>query len=172
MQRRTLASASPADADTVRAEIEEIRAPMSGSMDEVEESIRRRKERMEERLDVYKRVRDRPFSTLGAIFGAGLVLGLLTTGHRVKDVSANGGMDRVSTERAELWERRARRLARVARQQREELDRLREGSDLWEEESPLFPEVRHEEEDAEDGYSRYTIRDDHQRLFYRDDTRT
>lgn len=107
------------DPAIARSEIERTRSRMSETIDDIEDALLRRKERIQNRLDVLAPVRERPFAALGAVLGAGLLLGLITGGDDDDD-------DRFeeAEERAELWERRARRLLRIARQQEAELEAL------------------------------------------------
>ncbi|HEX2190579.1 MAG TPA: DUF3618 domain-containing protein, partial [Longimicrobiaceae bacterium] len=132
------------DPQAVRAEIEQTRERMSGTIDEIEEVLARKKEQIQDRLDVMSPVRERPLPAAGIAFGAGLVLGLLTGGddddhdereHRSRSraLHASVGMaaaaaadDAEWQERAELWENRARRLLRVAREQEEQIRDLQE----------------------------------------------
>lgn len=115
----TRADAGPEDPQEVRAEIEQTRARMSDTIDEIEEVLLRKKERIQDRLDVLAPVRERPLATVGVVFGVGLALGLLTGGDDEEEQRWEGD------GRADLWETRARRLLRIAREQEEELDRLR-----------------------------------------------
>ena len=84
------------DPDATRAEIEQTRARMSETIDEIEEQLLRRKQTIEEKLDVKSQVRERlaplraklapaqeqvyrrPLAVFGGVFGAGLLLGYLT----------------------------------------------------------------------------------------------
>jgi ElaB/YqjD/DUF883 family membrane-anchored ribosome-binding protein len=68
------------DPEAARAEIAHTRARMSGTIDEIEDALLRRKERMQNRLDPFTAVRERPLQAAGIVFGVGLVLGLLTGG--------------------------------------------------------------------------------------------
>lgn len=163
--------ATPDDPETARAEIEATRARMSGTIDEIEDALLRRKEDIREKLDVLAPVREQPLKTLGMIFGAALVLGLLTgggksrdreedkrTSRRVRvDVDENEAEDdgeeeaALAWQRAEEWEDRAHRLLRIARIQENELDihREREGAMRRQ----LRARARHvEEEEDEDDY--------------------
>lgn len=112
-----------------KEEIRATRARISGTLDEIEGRILQKKEQIEERLDFLAPVRERPLRVLGAVFGAGLALGLLTGGHDEEDDIDDGDVeeedDEESDDLAELWEGRARRLLRIAREQEEEIDDLR-----------------------------------------------
>jgi hypothetical protein len=111
-----------------KEEIQATRARISDTIDEIEGKILQKKERIEQRLDVLAPVRDRPLRVLGAVFGAGLALGLLTGGGRDDEERDDGdGEERGgASDPAELWEGRARRLLRIAREQEEEIEALRE----------------------------------------------
>ncbi|MDQ3387901.1 MAG: DUF3618 domain-containing protein [Gemmatimonadota bacterium] len=119
------------DPGMVRAEIEQTRARMSETIDEIEEALVRKRERIQDRLDVFGRVRERPLAAAGIAFGTGLALGLLTGGSddEERDIRRDGG-DPYWRGRADLWETRARRLLRVAREHegdaRDLRDRFRE----------------------------------------------
>ncbi|HEX2093587.1 MAG TPA: DUF3618 domain-containing protein [Longimicrobiaceae bacterium] len=137
---RTPAATTAADPEAVRAEIEQTRERMSETIDEIEEVLARKKERLQERLDVLSPVRERPLAAAGIAFGAGLVLGLLTGGGddagESRTLPGTGGMTAGMSlmshegtnweERAHLWESRARRLLRVAREQEERIHELQE----------------------------------------------
>lgn len=124
------------DPEAVRAEIEQTRERMSGTIDEIEEALIRKKTQIQDRLDVMAPVRERPLPAAGIAFGVGLVVGLLTGGDeyeedvesrgraRSLDVELDEGRER--EERARMWENRARRLLRVAREQEEEIRDLQE----------------------------------------------
>jgi hypothetical protein len=116
------------DPEFARAQIANTRARMSGTIDEIEDVLLRRKERIQHRLDPFSVVRERPFQAAGAVFGAGLLLGLLTGGddddddeeleydydiHFDQDWQSNS-LD--AEARAAKWESRARRLLHLARQ--------------------------------------------------------
>lgn len=112
---------SPASPEAVRTEIEHTRARMSETIDEIEEVLLRRKEKLQSSLDVMSKVRDRPFPSLGIVFASGLALGFITGG-------GNGDHEprRLDeADRAELWEDRARRLLHIAQEQERELEQLR-----------------------------------------------
>jgi hypothetical protein len=111
-----------------KEEIQATRARISDTIDEIEGKILQKKERIEERLDVLAPVRERPFRVLGAVFGVGLALGLLTGGGRDEDGEDEERDDEEdgASDPAELWEGRARRLLRISREQEEEIESLRE----------------------------------------------
>jgi len=124
---------------------------MSETIDEIEEQLLRRKQTLEEKLDVKAQVRERlapvrerlapiqeqvhrrPLVVFGGVFGTGLLLGLLTggddddddrprrSGRSAGDADYDGGTD----VRARRWEEQSRRLMRQNSEQEEELRRLR-----------------------------------------------
>lgn len=114
------------DPEAVRAEIEQTRARMSDTIDEIEEALARKREQIQERLDVFSRVRERPLVFAGAAFGVGLLLGLLTGGGDDEEELHGGVGGAEWRDRSDLWERRARRLLRVAREQEEKVRELQE----------------------------------------------
>lgn len=74
------------DPEAARAQIAHTRARMSGTIDEIEDALLRRKEKIQHRLDPFSAVRERPLQSAGIVFGAGLVLGLLTGGDEDDDL--------------------------------------------------------------------------------------
>jgi hypothetical protein len=119
------------DPEYARAQIANTRARMSETIDEIEDVLLRRKERIQNRLDPFSVVRERPFQAAGAVFGAGLVLGLLTGGDDDDedddyedydyDFDVHLDQDWHSTSldaeaRASKWEGRARHLLHLARE--------------------------------------------------------
>jgi ElaB/YqjD/DUF883 family membrane-anchored ribosome-binding protein len=113
------------DLADVRDDIEMTRQRMSGTLDEIENIILRKKEKLEEakaqiqrKLDVGARIREKPLTAAGAVLGAGLLLGLLTGGPSRKSV-------RAARRRSAKWEKRARRLLEIARSQEQEIEDLR-----------------------------------------------
>lgn len=128
------------DPQAVRAEIEQTRERMSETIDEIEGVLARKKEQLQDRLDVLSPVRERPIPAAAIAFGTGLALGLLTGGgdddgprsgarplHASAGLAAAAHADDAEWEtRAELWENRARRLLRVAREQEEQIRELQE----------------------------------------------
>lgn len=139
------------DPEAVRSEIEQTRERMSSTIDEIESVLARKKEAIQDRLDVLSPIRERPLPATGIAFGVGLALGLLTGGgdddsddHRAPRAHSLGlglgalgmgaGADEDehesfggdSAERAAMWESRARRLLRVAREQEEQIRELKE----------------------------------------------
>jgi ElaB/YqjD/DUF883 family membrane-anchored ribosome-binding protein len=120
------------DPEATRAEIEQTRRRMSSTIDELGDVLQRKKGQIQERLDVMAPVRENPLRTVGLVFGAGLALGLLTGGgdeeeehleHRTQ--GRMRGSDSHWRNRSEMWEGRARRLLRIAREQDEELESMR-----------------------------------------------
>ncbi|HEX6068963.1 MAG TPA: hypothetical protein VFZ18_04050 [Longimicrobiaceae bacterium] len=142
--------------EVARAQIEATRARMSDTIDEIEGAILRKKEELRAKLDVLAPVRERPLQAVGAIFGIGLALGLLTGGgdddedeatQVVLAVPVDDDDDEEFDEddeefdededeeddeaeeawaTAELWEDRAHRLLRIAKAQESELEMHRE----------------------------------------------
>jgi ElaB/YqjD/DUF883 family membrane-anchored ribosome-binding protein len=139
------------DPDVVRGEIERTRARMSSTIDTIETVLLRKKERLEEKLDVTapvrRVVRDNPWPVVGGVFGAGLLLGYLTGGgdkeHHAPPRQLHGDTDGGGTvpggfgveagetygadwrERSLQWERRARTLMKTCHRQDEEIRHLR-----------------------------------------------
>jgi uncharacterized protein DUF3618 len=127
------------DPDTVREEIERTRARMSSTIDSIEEALLRKKERIEEKLDVFAPVRERPLLYAGGVFAAGLLLGYLTGGGgddgerapRARGLGVDADLDGEEAygedwrTRAGQWEKRARTLMKTCSRQEEELRSLR-----------------------------------------------
>jgi ElaB/YqjD/DUF883 family membrane-anchored ribosome-binding protein len=150
------------DPDLARAQIEATRARMSETIDEIEGVLVRKKEEIQNRLDVLAPVRENPWPSMGIALGAGLVLGLLTGGGddedeemeedvhfrrqvgyasrsqldytRARTDSAGYGARTESASyrtrtdlehRTEILEERTRRLLSIARDQEDEIRRLR-----------------------------------------------
>jgi hypothetical protein len=68
------------DPDTVRDEIERTRERMSSTIDQIEGALLRKKDQIQEKLDVAAPIREKPWVFAAGVFGTGLVLGLLTGG--------------------------------------------------------------------------------------------
>lgn len=136
------------DPELARLQIEQTRARMSETIDQIEgellrkkEKILRTKEDIEEKMDVLaparRTARENPLPTVGGIFLVGLVLGWLTGGSDEDDGPEPAvrrfapDFDRERTyvdhweERANTWEQRARRLMSVASELEDELMRTR-----------------------------------------------
>jgi ElaB/YqjD/DUF883 family membrane-anchored ribosome-binding protein len=140
------AASTSADPDAVRDEIERTRARMSRTIDQLDRALVRKKEEVQEKLDVAAPIRQRPWAYAGGVFGAGLVLGLLTGGGKSRDDDEDS--DHVKIPRALLagmglqeakggrlrgggsedWETRSRELMQVVARQEEEIRSLRGGS--------------------------------------------
>jgi len=137
------AASTSGDPDTVRDEIERTRARMSHTIDQLDRALVRKKEEVQEKLDVAAPIRQRPWAYAGGVFGAGLVLGLLTGGGKSRDDDdeenvkiprallagiglevKGGGRSRGGSED---WEVRARELMSVVARQEEEIRNLRGG---------------------------------------------
>ncbi|MDB4948115.1 MAG: hypothetical protein JWM27_764 [Gemmatimonadetes bacterium] len=136
------------DPEVARSEIDRTRARMSRTLDSIEAALVRKKAQIQERLDVMGPVRERPLLAMGAVFGVALVLGYATGGGDADDrgegVDADGpalgaglALEGDPEARARAWERRARRLQKVARAQEEELAGFRGGGDWDDEEGGL-----------------------------------
>jgi len=122
--------AFPDDPESAREEIRRTRERMSGTIDEIEEVLVERKERVKAQLDVGARFRDNPLPALGAVLAAGLLLGLVTGGKGGRDSDEEGdGLALGWRDRSETWEARSRRLLRVAREQEDEIAELRAALD-------------------------------------------
>jgi ElaB/YqjD/DUF883 family membrane-anchored ribosome-binding protein len=131
----------PDDPEMARAEIEHTRSRMSETIDEIEDVLSRKKERLQSRLDVLAPVRENALAAFGIALGAGILLGILTGGgdddedERMDleleydaDLELLADSDSAYWEqRAELWESRARRLLRIAREQETEIETMRHG---------------------------------------------
>ena len=137
------------DPDVVRDEIVRTRQRMSSTIDEIEAALLRKKEQIEEKLDVTapvrEKVRDNPWLAVGAVFGGALLLGYATGGGDRDDgpdydrypVMGGGTVglgatgedeemyDRHWRARARQWEKRARELTRTCARHEEEIRHLR-----------------------------------------------
>jgi hypothetical protein len=141
----------PKNPEAARAEIEKTRVRMSETIDEIEEVLLRTKEDIQGRFDIRARIREKPLHAAGVVVGAGFLPGFLTGGDKV----SRGVLG--ESERAALWEARARRLLAIARDQEEELDELESAlvdfaaddlDDDWDDDPDAppsaFAELRHE----------------------------
>ncbi len=131
------------DPELARLQIEQTRARMSDTIGQIEETLLRKKEQVEEKLDVMapvrRKARENPYPVIGGVFLAGLILGFLTGGDdeddeptpAVRRYAVDFDRERAHghhwEERARTWERRARRLMDVANHQEAELLAAREG---------------------------------------------
>ncbi|HYJ79799.1 MAG TPA: DUF3618 domain-containing protein [Longimicrobiaceae bacterium] len=124
------------DPHAVRTEIEQTRARMSRTIDELEEALIRKKERLEQRLDVAapvrERVRSAPLLYAGGVFAAALAAGWLSAEDEAGPAPAAsppegdaGELPRRSKLKRGRWEKRARRLAETCERQEEEILALR-----------------------------------------------
>lgn len=117
------------DPDAVRSEIKNTRERMSETIDEIEDALLRKKENIQDRLNVFSPVQNNPLPSVGIAFGAGLLVGYLTADddddddydHRRADTDD----DEFWSRRASDWEARARRLLDLAKRQEVELSELR-----------------------------------------------
>lgn len=131
--------------EAMRAEIELTRARMSATLDEIEDVLVEKTDKVRETVDVKAKVRESPFRSVGIAVGAGLALGLLT-----------GGRKKEGDPRAEmLWRERAERIRDIARKQEEEIDDLHQA-------------LREVEEEASAALA-YEEIDEDEELFYDDD---
>ena len=136
---------SPRDPEAARAQLEQTRARMSDTIDEIEATLLQKKEEIRNRLDVRARIKEKPLHAAGIVLGIGFLVGFLTGGD--DDSSAVV----VDDHRTALWEARARRLLRIARDQEGEIERL---------ESSLAQLEQRLAEQEEDGYGAWTDDDD------------
>lgn len=125
------------DPGLARLQIEQTRARMSDTIEQIEQTLLRKKEHLEERMDVMAPVRrtarENPLPAVAGVFLAGLVFGWLTGGDDDDEEPAPAvrrfapDFDRERSyvdrweERSRTWERRARRLMEVANRQEQEL---------------------------------------------------
>lgn len=130
------------DPELARLQIEQTRARMSDTIGQIEETLLRKKEQVEEKLDVMapvrRKARENPYPVIGGVFLAGLILGFLTGGDdddeeptpAVRRYAVDFDRERAHgthwEERARTWERRARRLMDLANRQEAELLAARE----------------------------------------------
>jgi ElaB/YqjD/DUF883 family membrane-anchored ribosome-binding protein len=129
------------DPAVVRAELARTRARMSATIGEIEDVLLQKKDvivstakGIRDRLDPFYKARQHPMAAIGIVFGAGLVVGVIT-----------GGKKRIPPPPApappsNLWERRARRLLRIAREQQEEIATLHDQTSGWEEVEDYEPD--------------------------------
>lgn len=123
------------DPRSARRDIEATRARMSDTLDEIEDVLVRKKEAIQNRLDVLAPVRENPWPAMGGALAAGLLLGLLTGGGDDEDEDddefehrPHRGRSRDDHDwhrRTEILEERTRRLLSIAREQEKEIRRLR-----------------------------------------------
>lgn len=153
------------DPDLARMQIEQTRARMSDTIDQIEGALLRKKENLQERMDVMapvrRKARENAWPIIGGVFAAGLVLGLLTGGDddededkgpqpAVRRFAADFDRERAHhnhwEERAQTWERRARRLMDLANRQEAELLEMRgETVPVRRRRRRLFGRGRHQE---------------------------
>ncbi|HSU16198.1 hypothetical protein [Longimicrobium sp.] len=148
------AQVTPDDPHQVRGEIERTRERMSQTIDQIEGALLRKKEEINDRLDFTSPVRERPWAFAGGVFGAGLVLGLLTGGGKNRDEDEDRehvkiprallegiGLEPIATGAgngrgggSREWEDRSRELMQVVARQEEEIRDLRAavyGEEVW-----------------------------------------
>ena len=128
------------DPDATRAEIEQTRNRMSETIDEIEDVLLRKKENIQDRMNVFGTVKSNPLPSVGVAFGAGLLVGFLTGEDDDDDdddyddvairataggILAQTADDEFWAKRASDWEARSRRLLELAQRQEVELSELR-----------------------------------------------
>lgn len=118
------------DPHRVRSEIEQTRARMSRTIDELEEALVRKKERLEERLDVAapvrERVRSAPLLYAGGVFAAALAAGYLSGDHGDGASSPEDEKPRGrGKKKSARWEKRTRELEETVERQEAEIRALR-----------------------------------------------
>lgn len=123
------------DPDEARAAIERTRSRMSETIDSIEEVLLRKKEEIQDKLDVLAPIRENPLPIAAGVFGVGLLLGYITGDsddeHELEyDGREEGLAPAVAAERkwrARHSSLRARHseLEDVVAQQRKELKRMR-----------------------------------------------
>lgn len=109
------------DTQMARGAIESTRARMSETIDEIEDVLVRKKEKIRAKLDVTAPIREHALPSVGIAFGIGALLGLVTGGD--DEVSVSHRTTR--SERAEDLEERTRRLLDIAQRQEREIETLR-----------------------------------------------
>lgn len=156
------------DPELARLQIEQTRARMSDTIGQIEDTLLRKKERIEEKMDVMapvrRKARENPYPIIGGVFLAGLILGWLT-GEGDEEEEATPAVRRYAVdfdrerahgthweERARTWERRARRLMDVANRQEAELLEAQEGRPR----RRLFGRGRSRQQGVELGYEEET----------------
>jgi ElaB/YqjD/DUF883 family membrane-anchored ribosome-binding protein len=135
------------DPDAARARIEQTRARMSETIDEIEGALLQKKARIQDRLDVLSPIRENPLAAVGAVFVGGLLLGLITGGRGRDDEPELGeaaGMMAGAAARQlrrgrddleEIWEKRGKTLRKEAKKRRKQLSSFRDDvEDRYEEE--------------------------------------
>jgi ElaB/YqjD/DUF883 family membrane-anchored ribosome-binding protein len=136
------------DPELARAEIEMTRSRMSETIDEIEDRLIEKRERLQDRMDVLAPVRENPLPSVGIALGAGLLFGLLTGGGDDYREDAHEHWE----DRSDTWETRARRLLAIAREQEEEIEALSQGRAVpiheeWDDDEE-WDEAEYEEEES------------------------
>lgn len=110
---------NPRNPEAARAQLERTRARMSETIDEIEDVILKKKQDIQEKIDIGARIREKPLHAAGIVLGVGFLIGFLSGG---KSDTPVGGL--AADARAALWEGRARRLLRIARENEDRIDEL------------------------------------------------
>jgi ElaB/YqjD/DUF883 family membrane-anchored ribosome-binding protein len=122
----------PENPEAARAQIEETRERMSHTIDEIEGALLAKKARIQDKLDVLSPIRENPLLAVGAVFGAGLLLGFVTGGgdDEEPDVRASAALLAAATaarakrgrhDLEEMVEDRGKRLRKQARKRGKQL---------------------------------------------------
>lgn len=122
----------PENPEAARAQIEETRERMSHTIDEIEGALLAKKARIQDKLDVFSPIRENPLLAVGAVFGAGLLLGFITGGgdDEEPDMRASAALLAAATaarakrgrhDLEEMVEDRGKRLRKQARKRGKQL---------------------------------------------------
>jgi hypothetical protein len=124
----TQVTEKPRGSDAARDEIERTRARMSGTIDEIEVALQRKKAELRDRLDVSARLREKPLAVVGVALGVGLLFGLISGGGKANRRRAEEA-EAEREFRAARWERRARKLLSIAQAQESRIRQLESAVD-------------------------------------------
>lgn len=93
-QQRSLVRAEPRTVAEARRAVEDSRARMSNTLDEIEERLVSKKQQISARMDVMRpvktRIRSRPFMTMALALGAGVLLWKLR--HKKEEPEPESGL--------------------------------------------------------------------------------